>query len=213
MSEKRKESIKPSIIAVIVLVVIALISGALLSILQDVLFVSNEERTARALKKVYASESYTDIEINAEYKERTITYYYFKTNKETQDTTTVTGLYRADDGTIIIGASGVKSWNEKGFAEIMMAVGDDGVIKAAVVSTFNGDDKATSVNQKYINNTYVGKNVFDNPNFTMRPTDSTLNNVDISAGATARTSMESVASAMSMAVWYLNQVDILGGAQ
>ena len=44
MSEKRKESIKPSIIAVIVLVVIALISGALLSILNDVLYVSDEER-------------------------------------------------------------------------------------------------------------------------------------------------------------------------
>ncbi len=209
MSEKRKESIKPSIIAVIVLVVIALISGALLSILNDVLYVSDEERTARALAKVYASESYTDIEIDAEYKERTITYYYFKTNAEATDTTTVTDLYRADDGTIIVGATGVNGWN--GRAQIMMAVGDDGVIKAAVVSTFNGDDKATSVNQKYINNTYVGKNVFDNPNFTMRP--SGANDVDISAGATARTSMESVASAMSMAVWYLNQVDILGGAQ
>lgn len=208
--EKRKESIKPSIIAVLVLVIIALVSGALLAILNDVLFVSAEERTARALAKVYKSESYENLteSINGGFKEREVTYYYFKTNAMSTDTTTVTGLYRAADGTVIIGASGVQGWNGK--AEIMMAVGNDGEIKAVVVSTLNGDDKATSVNQKYLNNAYVGKNVFDNPNFTMRP--SADNDVDISAGATARTSQESVASAVSMGVWYLNNVDILGGA-
>ena len=211
MSEKRKESIKPSIIAVIVLVAIALISGALLAILNDVLYVSDEERTARALAKVYASDNYDPLDIDDNFKSREISYYYFKTNAVTTDTVTVTDLYRASDGTIIIGVSGVMGWN--GRAQIMMAVAADGKIISAVVSTFNGDDKATSVNQKYINNTYVGKNVLDNPNFTMRPSADNDNDVDISAGATARTSMESVASAMSMAVWYLNQVDILGGAE
>ena len=209
MSEQRKESIKPSIIAVIVLVAIALISGALLSILNDVLYVSDEERTARALAKVYSSESYDTLDIDNNYKTREISYYYFKTNATTNGTVTVTDLFKAADGTVIVGATGVLGWT--GNAQVMIAVKNDGTIIAAVVSTFNGDDKATSVNQKYINNTYVGKNVFDNPNFTMRP--SADGDVDISAGATARTSMESVASAMSMAVWYLNQVDILGGAQ
>ena len=58
---KSKKSLNPSILAVLVLVVIALVSGGLLAILNDLLFVSEEERTNRSLNKVYASECFTEI--------------------------------------------------------------------------------------------------------------------------------------------------------
>ena len=41
---------------ILVLLAIALVSGGLLSIASDVLFVSEEERTTRAIKSIYGSE-------------------------------------------------------------------------------------------------------------------------------------------------------------
>ena len=40
----------------LVLLVIAVVSGSLISILSNVLYVSDEERTARAIKKIYGQE-------------------------------------------------------------------------------------------------------------------------------------------------------------
>lgn len=52
---------------IIVLLVIALISGGLLAILNDVLYVSEEERTMRAIEKVYGKEmNYEELEFSAE---------------------------------------------------------------------------------------------------------------------------------------------------
>ena len=52
---------------IIVLLVIALISGGLLAILNDVLYVSEEERTMRAIEKVYGKEmKYEELEFSAE---------------------------------------------------------------------------------------------------------------------------------------------------
>ena len=41
---------------IIVLLIIALVAGGLLAILNDVLFVTEEERTMRAIEKVYGKE-------------------------------------------------------------------------------------------------------------------------------------------------------------
>ena len=52
---------------IIVLTCIALISGGLLAILNDVLYISEEERTKQAIKKIYGQElNYTEIELTDE---------------------------------------------------------------------------------------------------------------------------------------------------
>ena len=68
--ENRKKSINPSVIAVIVLLAIALVSGLLLSVLNDILYISDEERTARDLSKVYQSESFTQLTIDENFKSK-----------------------------------------------------------------------------------------------------------------------------------------------
>lgn len=204
-----KQSFKSTpFFAVLVLVIIAMVSGVILSVLSDVLYVSDEERTNRALAKVYADDAGFDkMEINSAYESLEITYYNFKSKKEEKHTTKVTGVYKAKtDGTIIIEAQGALGW--KGNPVIMMAVKADGVIEKVIVSTFNGDDKTTSISAKYLDASYKGKNVHDNQKFTIQ---AGAEGVDVSAGATAKTSMEAVASAVSMAAYYAHNSGVLTG--
>ena len=132
---KSKKSLNPSVLAVLVLVVIALVSGGLLAILNDLLFVSEEERTNRSLNKVYASESFTELEIDADYASNA-------------DYGEIVYLYEAADGTIIISARGQKGW--KGQSQIVMAVSTDGTIVNMIVGDYGGDDKTTSIDAHYL---------------------------------------------------------------
>ena len=61
------------------LLLIALIAGGLLSVLRDVLYVSAEERTARAIKKIYGSDKQYSVEFDDE--NSPIDYGYGKINK------------------------------------------------------------------------------------------------------------------------------------
>ena len=206
MTSAKKSFKSTPVFAVIVLVCIALMSGVILSILSDVLYVSDEEKTNRALAKVYTSESFEKIDLVEEFAELEINYYNFKTKKEETHTTKVLSVYKALDGAVIIEAQGALGW--KGNPIIMMAVKDSGEIVNVIVSTYNGDDKTTSITAKYLTNSYVGKNVFDNAKFTIQ---SGTDGVDVSAGATAKTSAEAVASAVSMAAYYASNSGVLTG--
>ena len=99
--------------AVLLLVIIGLVSGLILSVLSDVLYVSDEERTNRDLAKVYTSDSFTAIDI---------------------DSSAITAggnilyLYEAADGAVVIKASGEKGW--KGSAEVVLAVKDGKIVNA-----------------------------------------------------------------------------------
>ena len=206
MTSAKKSFKSTPVFAVIVLVCIALMSGVILSILSDVLYVSDEEKTNRALAKVYTSESFEQVALVEEFAELEINYYNFKTKKEETHTTKVLSVYKATDGAVIIEAQGALGW--KGNPIIMMAVKDDGEIVNVIVSTYNGDDKTTSITAKYLTNSYVGKNVFDNAKFTIQ---AGTDGVDVSAGATAKTSAEAVASAVSMAAYYASNSGVLTG--
>ena len=206
MTSAKKSFKSTPVFAVIVLVCIALMSGVILSILSDVLYVSDEEKTNRALAKVYTSESFEKIDLVEEFAELEINYYNFKTKKEETHTTKVLSVYKALDGAVIIEAQGALGW--KGNPIIMMAVKDSGEIVNVIVSTYNGDDKTTSITAKYLTNSYVGKNVFDNAKFTIQ---AGTDGVDVSAGATAKTSAEAVASAVSMAAYYASNSGVLTG--
>lgn len=196
-SEKRKKSINPSIIAVLVLVVIALISGALLSVLNNVLYVSDAERTQRDLAKVYdgtfdltSGQPEIDEEFasHAEYGE-------------------VVYVYKATDGAVVIKTKGTMGY--KGQSEIVMAV-KDGVIVNMIVSSFGGDDKTTTIKDKYLKQ-YTGKTVDENLKFVMGGA-SAEGDVDVSGGASSKYTMNSICAAANMAVYYLNNTDVMGGA-
>ena len=188
---KSKKSLNPSVLAVLVLVVIALVSGGLLAILNDLLFVSEEERTNRSLNKVYASESFTELEIDADYASNA-------------DYGEIVYLYEAADGTIIISAKGQKGW--KGQSEIVMAV-NNGTIVNMIVSTYGGDDKTTSIDADYLKQ-YTGMQVTADLKFTVS---GEVGAVDVSSGASATHTMGSICSAANMAVYYLVNSDVMGG--
>lgn len=191
---KSKKSLNPSVLAVLVLVVIALVSGGVLAILNDLLYVSDEERTNRSLNKVYASESFTEMTIDSAYA----------SNPQYGE---MVYLYKAADGTIIISARGLKGW--KGNSEIVMAVSTEGKIVNMIVSTYGGDDKTTSISGAYLAK-YSGMQVTEDLVFTTSPSGA-AGEVDVSTGATATHTMSSICSAANMAVYYLNNSGILGG--
>ena len=64
------------------LLIIAVISGGLLSVLNDVLYVSSEERTERAIAKIYGEKvSVDEIVLDAASDDEKITYDFGTINK------------------------------------------------------------------------------------------------------------------------------------
>ena len=78
---------------IIVLLVIALIAGGLLAILNDVLSVSEEERTMRAIEKVYGEEM--------QYEEL-----IFEENQLTNDYGSLSKVYLLENGNYLVQATG-----------------------------------------------------------------------------------------------------------
>ncbi len=78
---------------IIVLLIIALIAGGLLAILNDVLSVSEEERTMRAIEKVYGEEM--------QYEELT-----FEENQLTNDYGSLSKVYLLENGNYLVQATG-----------------------------------------------------------------------------------------------------------
>lgn len=192
--ENRKKSINPSVIAVIVLLAIALVSGLLLSVLNDILYISDEERTARDLSKVYQSESFTQLTIVENFKSK-------------DEYGEIVYVYQAADGAYVIKAKGIKGWNGK--SEIVMAIKDNTIVNM-IVSFFGGDDKKSTINDKYLAQ-YYGMEVTNDLVFVMNPTGGS-GEVDVSAGATSEYTMTSICAAANMSVYYYNNV-LKGGAE
>ena len=186
------------VFAVIVLVCIALISGVILSILSDVLYVSPEEKTSRDLAKVY-SESEFDL---------------LDPNQPVIDASavmaggTVHYLYQAQDGAVVIKASGEKGW--KGSAEIVLAV-KDGKIVNAIISSYNGDDKTSSIKASHLESMFIGQDI------TVGDIEFTSTGIKggaelITAAPSSKYSWSSVISAANVAVDYLQTKNLTGGA-
>lgn len=192
--ENRKKSINPSVIAVIVLLAIALVSGLLLSVLNDILYVSDEERTARDLSKVYQSESFTQLTIDENFKSK-------------DEYGEIVYVYQAADGAYVIKTIGTMGY--KGKSEIVMAIKDNTIVNM-IVSSFGGDDKTTTIKDKYLAQ-YYGMEVADDLVFVMNPTGGS-GEVDVSAGASSKYTMTSICAAANMSVYYYNNV-LKGGAE
>ena len=197
MTSAKKSFKSTPVFAVIVLVCIALLSGVILSVLSDVLYVSPEEKTERDLAKVY-SESTFDlndpsqpvIDASAVMAGGTIHY-----------------IYQAQDGAIVIKASGEKGW--KGSAEIVLAV-KDGKIVNAIISSYNGDDKTSSIKGSYLESMFIGQELDGDLKFTSTGTEGGSNL--ISAAPSSKYSWSSVISGVNVAVDYLQTKNLTGGS-
>lgn len=192
--ENRKKSVNPSVIAVIVLLAIALVSGLLLSVLNDILYISDEERTARDLSKVYQSESFTQLTIDENFKSK-------------DEYGEIVYVYQAADGAYVIKTIGTMGY--KGKSEIVMAIKDNTIVNM-IVSSFGGDDKTTTIKDKYLAQ-YYGMEVTNDLVFVMNPTGGS-GEVDVSAGASSKYTMNSICAAANMSVYYYNNV-LKGGAE
>ena len=192
--ENRKKSVNPSVIAVIVLLAIALVSGLLLSVLNDILYISDEERTARDLSKVYQSESFTQLTIDENFKSK-------------DEYGEIVYVYQAADGAYVIKTIGTMGY--KGKSEIVMAIKDNTIVNM-IVSSFGGDDKTTTIKDKYLAQ-YYGMEVTNDLVFVMSPTGGN-GEVDVSAGASSKYTMTSICAAANMSVYYYNNV-LKGGAE
>ncbi len=192
MTNAKKSFKSTPFFAVLVLIVIAMVSGVILSVLSDVLYVTDEERTNRDLAKVYTSDSFTAIDI---------------------DSSAITAggnviyLYQAADGAVIIKASGIKGW--KGVTEIVFAV-KDGEIVNAIISSHNGDDKTSSIKPSHLQQMFVGQKLDGNLEFDL--TGTVAGGDLISATPSCYATWPAVISAANVAVDYLQTKNLTGGA-
>lgn len=82
---------------IVVLVCIAVISGGLLAVLNDLLYVSDDERTARAIKTIYKTEiGFTSVEINE--------------SDATNDFGSINSVFLLEDGNYLIQATGIDGY-------------------------------------------------------------------------------------------------------
>jgi hypothetical protein len=93
--EKKRFFEKGSLKCVIVLLVLMLVSGGLLSILNDLLYVSEAEALQRALTKIYGSE------VTATISDEDIT---------NNDTSIINKIYNIEDGNKLFNVTGLKGY-------------------------------------------------------------------------------------------------------
>ena len=195
--KKSKAAFLPYFKIFLVLLIIALVSGILLAVCSDLLFISDAERTERGLKKIYPqATSFIDMTPEDEFK-----YDAFGE---------VMSVFQANDGTYLVLSKGLSGY--KGRAEVFIAVSTEGILTNIIISSFGGDDKTTSINKKYLNNSYVGKNLNEIGYFHVDKGGSPAieGNVDVTSGATSRATMYSVCSAVNMSIYYLREMGMIG---
>lgn len=123
---------------VIVLLVIALIAGGLLAILNDVLYVTEEERTMRAIEKVYGEEM--------QYEELS-----FEADKLANDYGTLSKVYLLENGNYLVQATGGNGYKGGTITVWVVLTVKDG--------TFTGIEKV--VLESYEKQTLMSKLTYD----------------------------------------------------
>lgn len=126
------------------LLCIALVSGGLLSVLNDVLFVSGEERTDRAITKIYGELKQYEVEYDGE-KEEPIDYGYGKIEK----------IFTVDNGKdILFKTTGFHGYKE-GTITLWVKVSADGGVYSIEKVVLESYDKQTLMSK--LGGEYYGK--------------------------------------------------------
>lgn len=180
--------------AILVLLCIALVSGALLAILNDVLYISDTERTQRAIKKVYGSNmNFVDMNDNLG-------------EDATNQYGTITSLYLLSDGNYLIKSVGANGY--KGGSVTLWVVAEfvDGNFVGLKKIVLEGNDKQTLMSQfgNSFFEVYAENNqyVLEGGYFVSRGSDEQIQN--ISAGATFTSN--AVNNAVNCALTYIRTV-------
>ncbi len=112
---------------VLVLMCIALVSGALLSICNDLLSVSDEERVSRTIKKIYGQEvSYEEIEVD------------YATEKGRID-----NIYKLEDGNFLVKSTGFDGYQKGTVSVWLVAKYESGVYVGIDDVSIAGNEKQT----------------------------------------------------------------------
>ncbi|NCA92732.1 hypothetical protein EOM82_05715 [bacterium] len=136
---------------VIVLLCIALVAGGLLSILNDVLYVSDEERTKRAIKKVYGQEmDYSDLSQSI-------------SENATNNYGIVDSLYLLADGNYLMKVTGIDGYKKGTITLYMVAEFSNGEfvgLKKVVLHSYEEQTLMSQFSSKFYevyseNDTYV----------------------------------------------------------
>ena len=107
-------------LCIVVLLCIALVAGALLSIMNDLLFVSPDERVARTIKSIYGTEieyeTVYDVEAEMQKPEAEQVFYKYD-NKDRKGATVELGghidnVYRLADGNYLVKATGFQGYKQ-----------------------------------------------------------------------------------------------------
>ena len=151
-------ALKQSIIAVAVLVIICLVCGLLLALCNDLLYVSDEVKLARAMQKIYKDYGNGDKEYNDAHKNFSAV--------SIDKYGTITDVKKAEDGAYVISAKGVGGY--KGTVTLYVVVKQetvagktDAVIKAWTIKEHDGETFLGNITSKQQTSWYVGKSVAD----------------------------------------------------
>ncbi|MCH5153122.1 MAG: FMN-binding protein [Clostridiales bacterium] len=170
MAEGNKKTMNPalkqSIIAVAVLVVICLVCGLLLALCNDLLYVSDEVKLARAMQKIYKDYGNGDKEFNEANKN------FAPVNIPNYGT--ITEVKKAEDGAYVISAKGGGGY--KGTITLYVVVKQetvggkaDAIVKAWTIKEHDGETFLGNITSKQQSSWYVGKSItgYDTDSFAL----------------------------------------------
>ena len=168
MAEKAKQT-NPAVIqavkAVAVLVIICLVCGALLALCNDLLYVDEDTKLARAMQKIYADYGTGDKEFNEANKS-------FSAVKN--DYGTVTDVKKAQDGAYVISAKGGGGY--KGTVTVYVVVKQqvtngktDAFVMAWTIKEHDGETFLGNITSKQQSSWYVNKSIteFNSASFAL----------------------------------------------
>ena len=126
----------------LVLLIIAVVSGSLISILSNVLYVSDQERTARAIKKIYGQEKEFDILIDTDKGDDAIEYDFGKIDK----------IYTVGEDTLFMatGYNGYKNGTITVWVKVVKD-GDHNKIDKIILQTYDKQTLMSKLGNDYYN--------------------------------------------------------------
>lgn len=152
MSEKSSTFVT-SLKTISVLLIICLVCGALLALCNDLLYIDEETKFNRAMQKVYPQFD----------RDTTFSETPVADHKTLAGVGSVSKVYLSKDGTYILESTGLGGW-DNGNVTMYIAVGGQTPnveIKALTVTGNVGQSYMSKVDQKSIDNAYVGKKLQD----------------------------------------------------
>lgn len=152
MSEK-SSNLLTSVKIVSVLLAICIVCGVLLALCNDLLYIDDETKFNRAMQKVYP-----DFKRDTSFDETPIA-----SAKDLAGVGSVSKVYRSTDGTYVVESIGYGGFSS-GTVTMYVAIGGttpNVKIKALGITANVGQSWIAKVDQKSLNNAYVGKNIQD----------------------------------------------------